>query len=246
MSKKEVIAVFGATGSTGRCVVSSALKEGYAVQALARTPSKMEQYDGNDRVKVIQGDLSNEAAIQQTIKGATYVVSVAGGTPGGDKDVNKDLMQKFINILWPLMEKESSVKYFLYQAGAFCPKPDGTNPMMLKFMRVVAGWAAGISEMIEDHVQVMKFIDEKQQRRQQQQEDTDADTPGHFKTIIIRPGLLKDIPGSGGDSSKLQGSIDDSPPLGGISFEDLGNFIVQKAMKDDSLVGMYPFVSLAK
>ena len=243
MPKEEVIAVFGATGGTGRYVVSSALKEGYAVQALARTPSKMEQYDGNDRVKVIHGDLSNEAAIQETIKGATYVVCVAGGTPGGDKDVNKDLTMKFVNILWPLMEKEPSVKYFLYQAGQFCPKPDGTNPILLKFMAVVVGWAIGLSEMIDDHVKVMKFIDEKQQQ-QQEEEDTGSDTPEHFKAIVIRPGLLKDIPG-GGDSSNLQGSHD-IPPLGGISYEDLGNFIVQKAMKDDSLVGMYPFVSPAK
>ena len=242
MSKEEVIAVFGATGSTGKCVVSSALKEGYAVQALARTPSKMEQYDGNDRVKVIQGDLSNEAAIQETIKGATYVVCVAGGTPGGDKDVNKDLMQKFIKILWPLMEKESSVQYFLYQAGAFSPKPDGTNPMILKFMRVVAGWVAGITEMIEDNAQVIKFIDEK---TQQGTDGGGGDTARHFKSIVIRPGLLKDIPGGGGDASKLQGSVD-SPPYGATSFEDLGDFIVQKAMKDDSLVGMYPFVCPAK
>jgi hypothetical protein len=220
MPTKEIIAVFGATGGTGKSFVEAALEEGYKVQALVRTPSKVEK---RENLKIIQGDLSkvSSSAIQETIKGATYVVSVAGGRPG-DKTYYPTMMSDLVKMLWPLLEAESSVKYFLYQAGCLCPKPDGSNPFSMKILRPIVGFASGTSKMIDDNCRSINWID--------------SNPPKTFKAIVIRPGLLKDLPG--GDTLEASQS---APNGTAVAYKDLGKFIL-KAMTDDSLVGQYPFV----
>ena len=64
MSSEEVLAVFGATGQTGRHVVKIALEElGWKVKAMARTPSKLDIE--NDNLTIIQGDFSDREAIKK-------------------------------------------------------------------------------------------------------------------------------------------------------------------------------------
>ena len=76
----ETIAVFGATGSTGKYVVPLALEQGYNVRALVRNPSKLETKHAN--LTVIEGTLQEEAKLKETVKGATYVICSAGGPMG--------------------------------------------------------------------------------------------------------------------------------------------------------------------
>jgi len=219
----EIIALFGATGGTGKHFVTAALAAGYKVQALARTPSKVTAADG---LAVVEGDFGNTEAIAKTLKGATYVVSMGGGPMGKPKEYPADLMLNFVKTLLAEAQKVKSIKVLLYQAGFFAALPDGTLPFMLKILRTVIGsWYLGIGPNIMDHEAIIKYIDE--------QKDS---LP--FKTIVTRPGGLDDSEGG----KTLKASED--PEMSVIAFKDLAAFSLE-AMKDESLYGTYPFIKLA-
>ncbi len=75
------IAVFGATGLTGREVVEQALEAGHEVTALVRTPSKMGSIKSG--VEIIIGDVFDIAAVERTVSGQDAVICVLGDGRGG-------------------------------------------------------------------------------------------------------------------------------------------------------------------
>ena len=87
------LAVFGATGRTGREIVQQALASGYEVVAYARDPSKLGI--AHEHLTVVQGGLSDRVMIERTISGADAVISVLGPR-GGSKD--RPLTQGMQNI----------------------------------------------------------------------------------------------------------------------------------------------------
>ena len=79
------IAVFGGTGATGALLISQALDDGHSVTAYARHPKKLGIVD--DRMTVVEGELSDSAAIDRAVEGSDAVISLLGqgrpvkGTP---------------------------------------------------------------------------------------------------------------------------------------------------------------------
>ncbi|MDN3274214.1 SDR family oxidoreductase [Frankia sp. RB7] len=71
------ILVLGATGGTGRLIVSQAVARGYDVTVLVRSAEKARDLKG---AKLIVGDARDETALRQALKGRDAVVS-ALGTP---------------------------------------------------------------------------------------------------------------------------------------------------------------------
>jgi len=218
----ETIALFGATGSTGKHVLAYALEKGYKVKALVRTPSKLETKHEN--LTIIEGTLEDIDKVKETVKDSDYVISVAGG-PADPKTYPASMMTEFVKKLWPILDEEAACKVFLYQAGAFSPKPDGTNPFMLKMMRPIFGRMIGIKPKIDDNTAAMSFMN--------------ANPKESFKFIVTRPGKL--VENEGG--VKLEAS--ETSTMAAITFKDLAAFTVE-AIKDESLYGKYPFVVPAK
>jgi putative NADH-flavin reductase len=70
------LAIFGATGKTGRLLVQQALAEGHDVAALARDPAKMAL--SHPRLRVIPGAVDQVEAVQETLRDADVVVSAMG------------------------------------------------------------------------------------------------------------------------------------------------------------------------
>ncbi|XP_046658876.1 flavin reductase (NADPH)-like [Homalodisca vitripennis] len=71
------IAVFGATGTTGLCVVKCALDKGLKVRALVRDPSKLPpEYAG--RIAVVKGDVLNIEDVKTTLQGQDAAIVVLG------------------------------------------------------------------------------------------------------------------------------------------------------------------------
>ncbi|WP_018681522.1 NAD(P)-dependent oxidoreductase [Actinokineospora enzanensis] len=68
------VAVFGATGGTGRRFVERALAEGHRVVALARRPEAL----AIPGVDVLAGDVHDPDAVRRTVSGAEAVVSALG------------------------------------------------------------------------------------------------------------------------------------------------------------------------
>jgi uncharacterized protein YbjT (DUF2867 family) len=71
------ILVLGATGGTGRAIVTQALARGNEVTVLARLPEKAGNLKG---AKVVAGDARDERTLRQAVKGQDAVIS-ALGTP---------------------------------------------------------------------------------------------------------------------------------------------------------------------
>lgn len=70
------VLIVGATGGTGRQLVTQALERGSAVTALVRDPSKL-QVD-HPQLKVIQGDVLDEASVAAAMRGQEAVLSALG------------------------------------------------------------------------------------------------------------------------------------------------------------------------
>lgn len=68
--------VIGATGGTGRQLVSQALERGYAVTALVRDPAKLQIE--HPKLKVVQGDVLDESSVAAAMHGQDAVVSALG------------------------------------------------------------------------------------------------------------------------------------------------------------------------
>jgi putative NADH-flavin reductase len=70
------VAVFGATGGTGRSAIRQALDAGDKVTALARKPEALDEF--GDEITVVGGDVLDRAAVGQVVDGAEVVISALG------------------------------------------------------------------------------------------------------------------------------------------------------------------------
>lgn len=68
--------IVGATGRTGRHLVAQALERGYEVTAVARDPARL-QVD-HPRLRVVQGDVLDAAAVDRAVEGQDAVLSALG------------------------------------------------------------------------------------------------------------------------------------------------------------------------
>lgn len=82
------IALFGASGKTGRQFLQQALDQGHSVRALLRTPGKLDLKHPN--LTVLQGDVLSPGDVQRTVEGTDAVVSVFGHVKGSPPTLQTD------------------------------------------------------------------------------------------------------------------------------------------------------------
>jgi len=75
------IAIFGASGATGKLLTEKCLAAGHTVSALVRTPSA---FPYADKVRVVQGDVLSPTAVAETLAGADAVFSALGARSLGE------------------------------------------------------------------------------------------------------------------------------------------------------------------
>lgn len=78
------LAVFGATGETGRRLTTQALATGDEIQVLTRSPGKL---PSGDRMKAIEGDVLDLEPVVKTVANTDAVVCLLGRTPNNPQDV---------------------------------------------------------------------------------------------------------------------------------------------------------------
>lgn len=89
------LALFGASGGTGRQIAAQALAAGHAVTALARDPDRVRRpdgaplsaADGAQRLRVVAGNVLDPGAVAEVVAGADAVAVVLGTTPGNPPGV---------------------------------------------------------------------------------------------------------------------------------------------------------------
>ncbi len=106
------IIIFGATGRTGKLIVSQALKKGHTVTAFARNPDSLPQ---DPRLRVIQGEVHDFAAVVAAMHGHRAVLSALGARTRKKDDV---LAQAIPNILEGMRQEYINRLVVLGAAGA--------------------------------------------------------------------------------------------------------------------------------
>jgi putative NADH-flavin reductase len=77
-SKTMRVLVFGASGGTGRELVSQALAQGHQVTAFARDPAKLDINHAN--LRVAQGNVADYATVERAVKNQDAVICALGAS----------------------------------------------------------------------------------------------------------------------------------------------------------------------
>ena len=77
------VAIFGATGATGKLLTERCLARGYEVRVLARRAD----FDYADRVEMVRGDAKEAGAVRRTVEGVDCVLTALGAPNLGKSDL---------------------------------------------------------------------------------------------------------------------------------------------------------------
>lgn len=134
------LAVFGATGRTGREVVSQALARGHEVVAFVRDPAKLaEQQPGSPAaLRSVVGDVRDAALVGRAVEGADAVLSCLAPVPK-DGRVQTEGTQHIVRAM-----QEHGVERIVSETGAGVAAPGDPPPSLgARFMRGVMRLVAG-------------------------------------------------------------------------------------------------------
>jgi len=196
------ILVLGATGGTGRLIVSQALAQGYDVAALVHSPEKGGDLQG---ANVIVGDARDERALREALKGRDAVVSALGTAASPFREVT--LLSVATRALVSAMKVEQVSR-------------------LVCITGIGAGDSAGHGGFVFDHLifpLLLRHVYADKNRQEAIVRDSGLDW------VLIRPSILNDKPGRGTiraltDLSGFHG--------GTISRQDVATFVVRQLRAD--------------
>jgi putative NADH-flavin reductase len=145
------IVLFGATGKTGSLFLEQALLKGYYVTALVRYPEKIPFR--NPLLKLVQGDVLNEADVLKAVEGSDVVVSLFGHVKK-----SPDTLQTVgtVNILKAM--KAFGVPRIISLSGGGLPFPEKDQPKWIDHLiRRIMKWV--VPHILQDainHAEALK------------------------------------------------------------------------------------------
>lgn len=206
------LAIFGGTGRTGQNLVAQALAEGYEVRMLARTPSKMKIT--NDKLTVIEGDIQDAAAVNETIKGTNAVISVLGPTSNSPDHQVSQGTRNILNAMDAI-----GVKRLIISAGAGVGDPNDAPTLINKAINALLKLSS--RHVLEDMVETVQLV-----------------RHSDVNWTIVRVPMLTDDPATGDVTAAYVGK-----GMGmRISRADMAAFML-KQVGDDAYVGKAPAIS---
>jgi putative NADH-flavin reductase len=122
------ITVFGATGRTGRAVISLALTQGMTVTAYARNTGDLAQWAG--RIRVLPGTLDDADGIGRAIEGTDAVVIAFGPRKGGPQVFCANATQLIISAM-----KDRKVRRLVCVTGALIGEQYPTRGLFYRTIR---------------------------------------------------------------------------------------------------------------
>ena len=120
MTTSRTLALFGATGKTGRHVLSQALDAGHHVRALARRP---EGLDAHARLTIVAGDVRDGDAVRETVRGSDAVVSVFGQVKGSPPTLQTEGTQAIVDAM-----AEQGIRRIISLSGGGLPAEEHDEP----------------------------------------------------------------------------------------------------------------------
>lgn len=146
------LAIFGATGRTGKPLVEQALKAGHEVVALVRTPSKLTV---QTPIRVVQGDVLNSTDVDKVVQGSDAVISVIGQS----KDSPRDMQTVAITNIIDAMNKYG-VKRLVSLTGAGVDdshdRPKFANHLIKMALKMMSGH---LLKDAENHAEAIRKSD---------------------------------------------------------------------------------------
>jgi putative NADH-flavin reductase len=196
------ILVLGATGGTGRLIVSQALARGYDVAALVRSAEKASDLKG---AQLIVGDARDEMAVREALKGRDAVVSALGTPASPFHEVT--LLSTATRALVSAMKAERVSR-------------------LVCITGMGAGDSAGHGGFLFDNL-IFPLLLRKVYADKNRQEAIVRDSG--LDWVLVRPAVLNDKPGRGTiraltDLSDVHG--------GTISREDVARFVLDQLHVD--------------
>lgn len=199
------ILVLGATGGTGRLIVSQAVARGYDVTVLARSAEKADNLKG---AKLIVGDARDETALREALRGRDAVVSALGTSASPFREVT--LLSTATRALVRAMKVEQVSR-------------------LICITGIGAGDSAGHGGFLFDHL-IFPLLLRKVYADKNRQEAIVRDSG--LDWVVVRPSVLNDKPGRGTiraltDLSDFRG--------GTISRGDVAKFVLDQLRSDSWL-----------
>jgi uncharacterized protein YbjT (DUF2867 family) len=201
-SAQSKILVLGATGGTGRLIVSQALERGQEVTALVRSPEKASGLKG---AKLIVGDVRDEKVLREALKGQDAVVSALGTPASPLREVT--LLSTATRALVRAMKAE-------HVSRLVCITGLG------------AGDSAGHGGFFFDKL-IFPLLLKKVYADKNRQETIVRDSG--LDWILVRPSVLNDKPGHGSVRALTELSGFHG---GGISRADVATFVLDQLHAD--------------
>jgi putative NADH-flavin reductase len=212
----QTIALFGATGKTGRILVKKLTAKGYPIRALVRNPAKLENQ--NNLLTAIQGDVLNEQAVFKVLEKSDVVINVIGHVKGCPPDLQTVASRNILNG----MKKLGITRLIDLTGGAVKVEgddPKGPDKLIAFVMKNLAGKA--VKARFTDGENHVKLI-----------------SRSNLDWTIVRAPVL--LPGK----AKGRTSIGMVGHIGGYSltYEDLTDQIIN-ILDDRSFVRQYPYIT---
>ncbi|SCX23610.1 putative sugar epimerase YhfK [Agrobacterium sp. DSM 25558] len=192
----------GATGATGRLIVSTAIAKGYEVAALVRSKAKAADLAG---AELIEGDARDPAALTRAIAGCDAVISSLGTAMSPFREVT--LLSTATRALVDVMEQQNSRR-------------------LVCITGLGAGDSRGHGGFFFDRLFLPLMLRKVYEDKNRQEDAIRAST---LDWTIVRPTVLNDKPARGGikaltDLSGVHG--------GTIARADVAEFVVQQLATD--------------
>ncbi len=196
------VLVLGATGGTGRLIVSQAVARGYDVTVLVRSAEKASDLKG---AKLIVGDARDEIALRQALKSRDAVVSALGTPASPFREVT--LLSTATRALVSAMKIEQVSR-------------------LVCITGISAGDSAGHGGFLFDNL-IFPLLLRKVYADKDRQETIVRDSG--LDWVLVRPSVLNDKPSRDGvraltDLSSFHG--------GTISRADVANFVLDQVRDD--------------
>ena len=200
------VAIFGASGATGKLLTQRCVDAGYQVTALLRNPVKFSMLD---RVHVIQGSAFEPAPVRQTIDGADVVFSALGANSLKKEDVLERAVPQIISAMQQTATQAKPVRRLIVLGSA------GAMPNSLDKQPAWRRW-------IVQNIVYNTFL-----KWPVASQISQWNTLSHSSLdwTMVMPPMLTNTPGHG--TYRIDGEA--LPPNGSrISREDVADFMMQQ------------------
>jgi putative NADH-flavin reductase len=200
--------LFGATGATGRYILTAAISAGDSVTVFVRSPDKIPN-EQRDKITVVVGDYLDLDAVRNVIlfakpTGIIFAASPLRGSP--IQDLNSFAVPCVVEAL--KSEGRLADVRLVYLGGLFTPPKGQTLPLMMRIVKSILVPTAGTQAQIADNDEVAKYL------------YTLEDSETSLKYTFVR----MCVPQEGSSRGLLMVAVDSA---WSVAFCDMGTFLVE-------------------